>query len=271
MGAVQLKMKGFLFEAIALAFWAGFGNGKLSYPFLNFVRAPLLVFLEKIDNSLKSCVPLCTRILHRIYGHLNLVPIQKHLHYGFGKVFYRCTQTAFVMLEECFNLFENPNVPILPKRSNPSSGNAQIRIRKNAFPGNFFDYTQTITAGASSIGRVERKTIGCWLLVRKARFGVHQVLGEIVNFSAFFPYHQHSFAVLQGGFERLGNSKTIVLLRYNAVDDDLNVVDFVAVQLHLWSHLEDDTIYPYLGESQLTHLFKKLSVMSLSPFDNRGQ
>ena len=271
MGAVQLKMKGFLFEAIAVAFWAGFGNGKLRHPFLDFVRAPLLVFLEKIDNPLKSCVPLRTRILHRIYGHLNLVPIQKHLHYGFGKVFNRGTQTAFVMLEEGFNLFEYPNVPILPKWSNPSTGNAQIRIGKNIFPGNFFDYTQTIAAGAGSIGRVERKTIGCWLLVGKARFGVHQVLGEIVNFSAFFPNHQHSFAVLQGGFERLGNSKTIVLLRYDAVDDDLNVVDFVAVQLHLGSHFKYYSIYANLGESQLAHLFKKLTVVPLSPFDNRGQ
>ena len=143
MGAVQLKMEGFLFEPIALAFWTGGGNGKLRYPFLNFIGAPFLVLLKKIDNSLKSRVPLRTRILHRIYGHLNLVPIQKHLHYGFGKVFYRCTQTAFVMLEECFNLFEYPNVPILPKRSNPSTGNAQIRIGKNTFPGNFFDYAQT--------------------------------------------------------------------------------------------------------------------------------
>ena len=76
--------------------------------------------------------------------------------------------------------------------------------------------------------------------------------------------------MLQGGFERLGNSKTIVFLRYNAVDDDLNVVDFVAVQLHFRSHLEHDTIYPNLGESQLTHLFKKLTVVSFSPFHNRS-
>jgi hypothetical protein len=77
--------------------------------------------------------------------------------------------------------------------------------------------------------------------------------------------------MLQGGFERLGNSKPIALLRYDAVDDDLNVVDFVTVQLHLWSHFEYDSIYPNLGESQLTDLFKKLSVVTLSAFDHWGE
>ena len=194
-------MKGFFFESVALAIWADFGNRKLCYPFLDFVGAALLVLLEKIDDPLKSRIPLGTRILHRIYGHLNFIPIQEHLHHGFWKVFDRGTQTAFVMLQECFNLFENPNIPIFPKWRNPSTSDAQIRIGENAFPGDFFDYTQTIAARTSSIGRVKRKAIGCWLLVGKARFGVHQVFGEIVNFSAFFPYHHHSFAVLQGGFE----------------------------------------------------------------------
>src|SRR5690606_40930311 len=93
----------------------------------------------------------------------------------------------------------------------------------------------------------------------------------MMNLTTFFPDHDHALSVLEAGFERLGDPKTVRFVCHYPIDDDLNIVNLVAVQLHLGYDVHDDIVHPDFGKSHLSDLLEKLPIMTLSAFDYRSQ
>ncbi len=77
--------------------------------------------------------------------------------------------------------------------------------------------------------------------------------------------------MLQGCFQRLGDAVPVFLLSNHPVHHDFNIMDLVAVQLHLGHYLHYNAVHPDLRKAHFPDLFKQLPIMTLPAFDQRCQ
>ena len=84
-------------------------------------------------------------------------------------------------------------------------------------------------------------------------------------------HHDHTFTMIHGRFNTLGNAVAVVRIGNDAVHYNFDVVGLVAIYLHFRHHFHHHTIYPHTGEAHLSDLHKELPVMSFSTLYYRGQ
>ena len=96
----------------------------------------------------------------------------------------------------------------------------------------FVDVAQPFAMWACSLGRIERKSIRRWITVRYAGCWTHETLGEMLHFTSFVVHnHNKAFALFHGYLN--GLLQTLVsTFDCQTVNHNLNVVGFIAVNLH---------------------------------------
>ena len=138
-----------------MTFRANFCYGEIIHPLANGIRTFFLLFLQKVDDALKLCIPFCTRIFYGCHRDWFIIAKEQNLQCLIGYIFDWCGKSEFKSFQNRFNLFEYPDVAIFAQRQNSSSTNAKFFIWNNGVFGDLFNKAKSGAGRTPTIRRVE--------------------------------------------------------------------------------------------------------------------
>ena len=171
-----------------------------------------------------------------------------------------------------FQLLVNPRLFLLRQRGQRSLFDGPLRVGHQQVQVDFAHLAQSVAPRACALGGVEREGIGFGIWGSLAGGGAHQMTAVGRHFSGTQVEHgDRPLAVFQAQLHRLPEAVRFVGFHHQAVDDHLDVVGFVAVQLHAPGDFHHRAVDPGAQETLLGHAFKQLAVMPFPGADHRSQ
>ena len=118
----------------------------------------------------------------------------------------------------------------------------------------------------STLGRVEREVVWCWIRVADAGSGAHQSLREVLDLPrVLIKNHDQSIALLHGDGDRFLEAFFVGRLgHFHAVYNHFDVVIFVTVNLHALNNLQHLSVYSDMQIAFAAHALEELAVVTLT-------
>ena len=271
--AVDEEAERLLLQAVSVAAGAGHGVHKARGPFLDGCRLLVGGHLVDIVGYARESAAIGAFGVH-LYAHIVAGAVEDDVHRLVAEAFERVVEREMVARRQVLQLAVHiVRRRVFAQHVEAAVADALLGVGDYFLEVDFRNLAQAVASGAGSVWRVERECVGLRLGIGEARVGVHQHTAEVarLRFVAVFQYHQHPFALLEGGLDGLFQSAVAFLVDAHAVHHKLDVVRLVAVHLHIVGQLADFAVHAHAQVSFFSHLLKQFAVVALAAAHQRRE
>ena len=160
----------------------------------------------------------------------------------------------------------------LAQRHDTAVGDAQGPVRHDAVDVHVHYAPQALAVRAVAFRRIEREGMRSRLLQRDAALRIHQMLGEMVDFSRLVVQDgQRALALVERGDDRVADAFLVPVSGLEFVDHKLDEMGLVAVHGLKGTQVLNLPVDAHLGIATLAELFEQLAVMAFSAAHQRTE
>ncbi len=182
------------------------------------------------------------------------VPVKQGVHRHFVQLVERRVEGEVVPRRQCPHLVKDGVGFRLPERLNPPLVNRLAAVRNDPRNVEHRFLAQSVAVRTGPLRRVERKGVRRRFIVRNSRRRTHQVPAVIPGLARLVVRHHHRpFPLPHRLFEALFDACFGPCLRHRPVDHQLDVVYFVAVELHSGMQFDNLAVHPRIEVPLLDH------------------
>ena len=276
---VDFKGKAFGFEPVTVTFGAGDGVHEGVGPFLQgrgaFVGGHLH---DVVDDALEAgAVVHFVCVLHasEVAG-----AVEDGVHGIFGEGLDGVVDGEMVVAPQVFQLaVEIVGGAVFAQNLEGTLTDAFGRVGDEFGDVDLCYLSKTVAFGAGAVGGVEGEGVGFGFGIGDSGDGVHEEAAVVGGLGfgrgngggrLVFEYHEHPFALFEGSADSLFEPVGIVAYAHT-VDYQLDVVGFVAVDLHVVGQFADFAVDTHTQEPFLGYLGKEFAVVAFACFYKGGQ
>ena len=261
-------------QPLTLAFGTFAGGQKLVGPLLSGARLVVFHHLPQVFDDAVELHEIVARGVDELLVDADVFEraVENFVHRLLRNVAHGRFQREFIFLEDGLDLPENHLVLVFSERHDGSLMDALAAVGDDFFQVDFVDVAQSLALRTGSLGRVERENVRRGLAIAHARDGVHQPFREVADGSRFLvENHQGTVALLHGRLHAVAQAVEVLFLHFQLVDDHLDVVIFVAIDLHSAFDFLNFAIDADVEIALAPHRLEKLAIVALALSHERGE
>ena len=136
----------------------------------------------------------------------------------------------------------------------------------------FRDDAQAVAIFACTVGRIEGEGVRFGFRVGNARGGAHQKLAVVLHLLGLVVEdHDGTLAVFHRDLHAVGEPLLRIIRHGEVIDRQLDIVDFVTIDLHAHDKGFHRAIDTHAGESLLADVLEQFAIMTLAPLHHRSE